>query len=232
MAAVRVDRPLGSAGDTVRHPIGWLLGLASAGFITSFLCTSVARLERNAMIPVYLVIVAALVLAYARSTSFPLWHCLTRHWRTGLAAGVVFGALLATNVLAQAGSSHPTGVRLAWSLFWAGGVYGTLDAFLLNVIPVWIVYSARLPISRLWQSRLGRAGMALGASLLVAAAYHLGYDEFRGLALIQPLIGNALLTFAFLLTGSPAAAILAHVIMHAAAVLQGMETIPQLPPHY
>jgi hypothetical protein len=49
---------------------------------------------------------------------------------------------------------------------------------------------------------------------------------------IQPLIGNALLTLGFLLTGSPLAAIVGHVIMHAAAVLHGLETTVQLPPHY
>jgi hypothetical protein len=72
----------------------------------------------------------------------------------------------------------------------------------------------------------------LGASLLVAATYHLGYQEFRGPELMQPLIGNGLITLAFLLTGSPAAAIIAHVIMHTAAVLHGINTTVQLPPHY
>jgi len=66
----------------------------------------------------------------------------------------------------------------------------------------------------------------------VTATYHLGYPEFRGPAVIQPLIGNVLLTLGFLLTGSPLAAIIGHVIMHAAAVLHGMETTVQLPPHY
>ena len=80
--------------------------------------------------------------------------------------------------------------------------------------------------------RLCRVLIALGASLLVTAAYHPGYQEFRGPAVIQPLIGNALLTLGFLLTGSPAAAIVGHVIMHAAAVVHGMETTVQLPPHY
>ena len=64
------------------------------------------------------------------------------------------------------------------------------------------------------------------------AAYHLGFTEFRGPTLLQPLIGNAVVTAGYLLTGSPLAAILAHVIMHGAAVFQGMEGTVQLPPHY
>jgi hypothetical protein len=50
--------------------------------------------------------------------------------------------------------------------------------------------------------------------------------------LIQPLIGNAIVTAGYLLTGSPLAAIISHVIMHGAAVVHGMETTVQLPPHY
>ena len=75
------------------------------------------------------------------------------------------------------------------------------------------------------------AGVALLASLGVAAAYHLGFAEFRGPSLAGPLIGNGIITLSYLLTGSPVAPILAHVIMHAAAVFHGMETTAQLPPH-
>jgi hypothetical protein len=74
--------------------------------------------------------------------------------------------------------------------------------------------------------------MALAASLFVTAAYHLGYVEFRGPRLLQPLIGNAVLTTGYLMTGSIATPLIGHVIMHGAAVLHGMETTVQLPPHY
>jgi hypothetical protein len=46
------------------------------------------------------------------------------------------------------------------------------------------------------------------------------------------LIGNAVVTAAYLLAGNPLAPVLAHVIMHVAAVLHGMETTMQQPPHY
>jgi hypothetical protein len=46
------------------------------------------------------------------------------------------------------------------------------------------------------------------------------------------VVGNAIITSSYLLTGSPLAAILFHVAMHVAAVLHGMETTLQLPPHY
>ena len=62
--------------------------------------------------------------------------------------------------------------------------------------------------------------------------YHLGYTEFRGVAIVSAMIGNAIITLTYLLSGSPLAAAATHVIMHMAAVLHGMETTVQVPPHY
>ena len=56
--------------------------------------------------------------------------------------------------------------------------------------------------------------------------------EFQGDAIMQPLIGNAIITLGYLLTANPITPIVAHVAMHIAAVLWGMETTVQLPPHY
>lgn len=58
-------------------------------------------------------------------------------------------------------------------------VYGTVDALLLNVMPVWIVWSGQAEKVGGRSLRLRRASVALGASLLVTAAYHLGYHELR-----------------------------------------------------
>lgn len=210
----------------------WILGLASVGFAMSFLGAGVARLGRDTIVVAYLGIVGMLLIAYVRSTTIHLAASLTQRWRTGLIAGLAMGALLTMNVMAQPGSPRPSGPQLVWALGWLGVVYGIVDALLLNVMPVWIAWSAQAQETRSRPLLLRRAFVALGASLLVTAAYHLGYHEFRGPAVIQPLIGNALLTLGFLLTRSPAAAIVGHVIMHAAAVLHGMETTVQLPPHY
>jgi hypothetical protein len=42
---------------------------------------------------------------------------------------------------------------------------------------------------------------------------------------------NLLVTLSYLLSGSPIAALLSHILMHVAAVLHGMESTIQLPPH-
>jgi hypothetical protein len=206
--------------------------LVLTGFVMSFLCASAARLGRDAVVAAYLAIVGTLLLAYVRAAAVTLREHLIRCWQRGLIAGFAVGALLTMNVMAQPASPQPSGFDLVWSLFWLGMIYGILDALLLNVLPVWGVGFGQAPEVGSLPLRRRRASMALGASLLVTAAYHLGYDEFRGAAVVQPLIGNALLTLGFLVTGSPLAAILGHVIMHTAAVLHGMESTIQLPPHY
>lgn len=70
------------------------------------------------------------------------------------------------------------------------------------------------------------------ASTFITAAYHIGFDEFRGMALLAPLIGNAVITLGYLLSGNPMAPVLSHILMHGAAVVHGMTSTVQLPPHY
>ena len=62
--------------------------------------------------------------------------------------------------------------------------------------------------------------------------YHLGFPEYRGAGLLAPVIGNGVLSLASLLTMSPIAAVLGHIAMHVTAVLHGINTAVQLPPHY
>ena len=100
-------------------------------------------------------------------------------------------------------------------------------------MPVWAVQqmlSARVR-GEDSASPYGRLLASLGASLLVTAAYHWGFVEFRGASIVSPLIGNALMTSGYLVTGSLLTPVVAHIAMHIAAVLHGMETTVQLPPH-
>jgi lipopolysaccharide export LptBFGC system permease protein LptF len=73
--------------------------------------------------------------------------------------------------------------------------------------------------------------IALLASLLVTLAYHLGYAEFRNKRIGLVLLGNGVITLAYLISASSLAALIAHTAMHIAAVHQGPETTIQLPPH-
>jgi hypothetical protein len=213
--------------------VGWTVLAAAAGFAGSYFFTSRLHWSRDRFVAVQVVIVAAIAIAYVRTTGMSLTTQFRRRWLVGLVVGFLVGALLVSNVAAQPGSSRPTGGALVLSLFWLGLFYGVADAVLLTILPVLSLYGSQ-PRERLTQpgDRLRWAGVALAGSLVVTAVYHLGFTEFRGRMLFAPLLGNALITACYLFSGSPLAPIVAHVMMHGAAVVLAFNTAVQLPPHY
>ncbi len=212
---------------------GWLCAAALTGFATAGIFSSWLHWPRPWFVLGHAVAVGLFLIALVRKTGIGPAIQLQRRWPSGVLGGVIIGAVLARSVAAQPASAHPEGSALVQGLLWLGIVYGVADALLLSVVPVAVVYGTRsMEEMRAGSARIRWAGVALLASLGVAAAYHIGFAEFRGASLIQPLIGNGLITLSYLLTGSPLAPILAHAIMHSAAVVHGMETTTQLPPHY
>jgi hypothetical protein len=155
------------------------------------------------------------------------------HWPSALIGVAAAAFLLIRNIQGQPTSAVPEGAQLVVALLWIGLTYGVIDGMLLNVMPV-------LAVQRIWFAEmnasrrecLSRGFLALTASILVTVAYHAGYREFHEPAMLSVIIGNAIITSAYLLTSSPLAAVATHVIMHTAALLHGMETTLQLPPHY
>jgi NADH:ubiquinone oxidoreductase subunit 6 (subunit J) len=202
------------------------------GFSSSAVFSSELQLSRDPFVLVYLILVGGLLLAFGTRHAAVFRRHLRRNWPIGVLAGLLIGALLAMTIAQQPGSSVPSGLQLVRSLVWLGVVYGTLDGLLLSVLPVMVL--ARAETTSQGRRRLGWRVAVLGlvASAVVTAAYHLGYREFRGPQLAEPLIGNTIMTAGYVLTGNIAAPLIAHVIMHGAAVLHGMETTTQLPPHY
>ena len=157
----------------------------------------------------------------------------TGYWPYALIGTVAASFLLLRSIAGQPPSAVQEGWQLVLALGWVGLAYGAVDGLLLNVFPVLAVQGASFFESQPpMQSRLIRGLLALVASLAMTVLYHLGYTEFQGVAIVSAMIGNAIITLTYLLTGSPLAAVATHVIMHMAAVLHGMETTLQVPPHY
>jgi hypothetical protein len=206
---------------------------ALLGFATSAIFSSCLHWPRGAFVLAYTALAGLFVALYARAARVRPLLQVRRRWLAGLLGGLLLGGLLAQGVSAQPASARPAGVALAGALAWLGVVYGAVDALLLTVVPVLSLYGSRPPevLSRV-AGRMQWGTVAMLGSLAVTAAYHLGFAEFRGPGLTQPLIGNAILTGGYLLTGNPLTPLVGHMIMHAAAVLHGMETTVQLPPHY
>jgi hypothetical protein len=231
--------PSGSNELTVRRELprrraaAWTLAAGMAGFVSAGLFSSLLQLPRAAFVAAHALVASAFLACYVRLTRTDFGAEMGRRWRRGLVAGVVLGLVLIRGVRMQPSSAAPSGGALMTGIAWFGLIYGMADAVLLNVVPVHIVLASKPdgPVGS-GGGTLKASAAALAASLLVTAAYHLGFAEFRGPTLLQPLIGNAIVTAGYLASGSPLAAIVSHVIMHVAAVVHGMESTVQLPPHY
>lgn len=214
------------------HPTVWTLAAGIAGVITSALFSSVLHFPRSTFVAAHALVTLVLVKAYVTFTHTDPATEARRGWRRGLVTGLVLGVVLLRGVMMQPSSAIASGGSLMTGIVWFGLTYGVVDAVLLSVIPVH-AFTASVSDGRTgagWNAL--RAAWAMAGSLLVTALYHLGFAEFRGPALLQPLIGNAIVTAGYLASRSPLASIVSHVIMHVAAVVHGMESTTQLPPHY
>ena len=105
------------------------------------------------------------------------------------------------------------------------------DLATLPVVAAWRIFE-RLGWTESIPGRLAATSAGLSASLLVTAVYHLGFAEFRGPGLAAPLLGNGIITIGYLLAGNPLTALVAHVVLHLASVVHGIDTTVTLPPHY
>lgn len=214
--------------------LAWLLVAAVGGLAISAVFAGNLELPRNWFLIPYVLLAGALVAIYLRSSDIGLGTLLRKNWALTLVVTILAGGLLVSNVLAQESSPRAKGLRLIFDLIWQGGVYGMLDALLLSVVPVlvvWRIFQVQEQ-SLSWPQRIGLAVLALAASALVTASYHWGYPEFRSKEVMKPVLGVAINTLAYLITGNPMAAIGSHMAMHIAAVLHGPASTIQLPPHY
>ncbi len=215
-----------------RQSAAWLALAAGMAFAVPAVFSMGLRWERSLFLVPYVGIIGTLLLVYFRRHPLSMKQ-LTGHWPFALVGIAAASVVLLRNIAGQPASAVPSGLQLVMALAWVGLAYGVTDALLLNVFPVLAVQGAGFFEQQPSRSvRLKRGVVALAASLTLTVAYHLGYTEFQGPAMVSALIGNAIITSTYLLTGSPLAAVATHVIMHAAAVLHGMETTLQVPPHY
>jgi hypothetical protein len=214
--------------------LAWVPGAAIVSFAIPALFAGGLQLSRAVFVLPYAGASLAFLYMYVRWSGVDIPGQVRGHWVWGVFGAVMAGAFVVSNVYNQPPSAAPAGVDLVGAILWCGVVYGTIDALMLSILPLFATWQAlsMLGWTRRWYGRALSGVLALLVSIVVAAAYHLGYPEFRGASLMAPLIGNGMLSLASLLTMNPIAAVGAHVAMHIAAVLHGAETTVQLPPHY
>ena len=215
----------------------WLLAIALASFLVTWIFTDLFHLSQTAFIGVLAVVTGALLAGYLSWSNTDWGAFLSYQWLWGLVGALIVGPLLIV-MLARgsrsqakmfASAPRPEGLRLVGALLWEGLVYGMAEGLLLSVLPVLITWQAlsSLHWTESWYGIILSGIIALGASVVVIVVHHLGYREFRGRKLVFAVGGCAPLSLAYLLTMNPLAAGLGHSILHIGAVLRGIE----LPPH-
>jgi hypothetical protein len=213
----------------------WLPAAALLGFAIAEIFAGLLHLPRSLYLIPYVTLVSLFLYIFLRWSGISLTELFRHNWAWGVVGAVLVGAFLVRNVFSQPASPRPTGLALAFDLLWSGVVYGTIDALLLSVLPVlatWQAFSA-LGWTNHWPGKIAVGAIALFASLFVTICYHLGYPEYRMQAgVLGPSIGNGVMTLGYVLTNNPITAILSHIAMHVAGVLNGADSVMQLPPHY
>jgi hypothetical protein len=212
----------------------WVLASGAVGFAVAAIFAGLLKLPRRVYLMVYIPVTLVFFVLFIRTESIDLAAALLHHWWWGLLGAALCSTVVIKNVLAQRPSPRSEGVDLVIDVLWPGAAYGLIDALLLTVIPVMAVFtaSANAPWASSAAGKIGVGALALVSSAFVAAAYHLGYPEFRGRRVLWAVFGNVVITLAYLLTLSPLAALLSHAAMHIVAMLHGKDTTVQLPPHY
>jgi hypothetical protein len=214
--------------------LGWVLAAGLLGFAVAAVFSGWLRLSRRLFLMPYFVFGGAFLAGFLLWSQIDVLTLIAenRHW--GVIVGTLVGLLLIRNVWSQPASAQSTGAGLLFDVLWVGLGYGTMDALFLNVMPavaVWTGFSEAVWTAA-WPGKIALGLLALLASLFVTMLYHLGYREFRNRKVIMVLIGNSLITLAYLVSANPLGAVVSHAAMHVAAVFRGPETVLQLPPHY
>jgi hypothetical protein len=212
----------------------WIIIASFLGFGIAFTFAGWLRLPRNVYLLFYIPCVAGLFTLFIISNNIDLKKLIVHNWYLGLLGAGAASVVVIRNVLSQPPSEKQKGSALILDIIWPGFAYGLIDALLLSVLPILAVKTAFASSDWIigWSGQIGLGGIALLASFIVTAVYHLGYPEYRGKKVIWAIFGNGILSLAYLLTMNPLAAVLPHIGMHITAMIHGRETTGQVPPHY
>jgi hypothetical protein len=209
----------------------WIAYGALVGFGSSFIFGDLLTLPIDLYYLVYFGIIIIFFSIYIRKTKLNIkeWYSKRLVWSVLL--GLIFGALMVQNVLSRPETERFTGAYLVWLIFWRGLVYGLIDGLLLSSFPwiaTWRAFDVgKKPLGK----KIAFGFLAWLFILVVTTAYHLGYSDFRSRMIIQPNIGNTIISVPTLVTANPIGSPITHAIMHITAVIHSPKTELFLPPH-
>ena len=174
----------------------------------------------------------ALVTA-ALTTGYLVWSGIGADFWTSNWAWGIFGAFVAGGMLvlalqrARLGTPQPRRPG-ALTAFWESVVYGAAEGVLLSLLPALVMWQALAAVGWTTGALVMAAGaIAFATTLVVIVVHHLGYASFRNRRMVQAIMGCAPLSLAYLLTGSPIAPTVGHMLLHGEVLRQRFELPPE-----
>jgi hypothetical protein len=216
--------------ETWATQLRWFAAATIVGFAVPFIFSSALGLQHDVYLGIYFVVVLVGFVVYTVATGLDVWATLRRHWKLGVALGVVFGFALVRNVFSDKTTPHPHGSYYVFELIWRGGLYGAVDALLLTVLPCLVAYRALGGHLATWRRRIAYFAASLALVLTITGIYHLGFTQYRHDGIGQPETGNVLISMPMLLSTNPIGSIADHMAMHISAVAHTYGTEVRLPP--
>jgi hypothetical protein len=217
--------------------LAWFGAIAICSFLITWVVTDLLKVGRSVYVGLLALLTGGLTYGYLTWSKTDAVGFLLNHWAWGLlGAALTAGINLAViRLMIRRGRLHtPPGVRLQGrsrdaQVLWEDVIYGASEGMLLSVLPLLALWQAfdSLGWTTGWAGKLGAGALALAGSLVVIGVHHLGYREYRSRRMAEPYIGCVWFSLAYLLTGSPLAAMVGHMGTHAAMISHGFE----LPPH-
>jgi len=218
---------------TAARHLAWLALGFIGSFFVPFLLADLLGLPRDLYYGVYFLFVGGLFVTWARDTGKPLGHLFSRRWPWALGLGLVFALISAIVALRAVPATPHPGLAFVGALIWRGVLYGAADGLLLSAFPILVVFAALSTQGERAEvgARVLKGALALVASLVMTATYHLGYSEFRSPKLVRPVAGDLIWSIPTLATLNPLGSPLAHARVHVGAVVHSYNTDLFLPPH-
>jgi len=201
------------------------------GFGASFVFGDLMTLPLDLYYLIYFGIIIAFFTIYIKKTQLSLKEWFSRRLVWGILLGLIFGALMVQNVLSRPATEKFTGPYLVWLIFWRGLIYGAIDGLLLSVFPWMVTWRAFDVEKKPLGKKIAFGFLAWLFILVLTTAYHLGYADFRSKKIIEPNIGNTIISIPTLISGNPVGSPLVHAIMHITAIIHSPRTELFLPPH-
>ncbi len=211
----------------------WIIGGGGLGLAISFVFSDLLKLSRRMFLIPYITFLAVFLTLFFSGNVPDARIFLTHNPVLGVILGIGMASLHVKKVFSQPRSRTVKGRKFLFDLGVTGIIYGMIDGLYLNVMPVLAIIklAETMESGNDFASMLAVKSVALAASLFVTFLYHFGYAEFRNKSMFLVLLGNAMITLTYIISGNPVAAVFCHAAMHVAAVIQGPETTLQLPPH-